>query len=449
MGPKSFSESVHLRTRSPGSASNSHFVFKIGNKSQTQDYFAPNAASVHPNIPNLNQTLDSFSPYIGSIHPNISNLNQTQKNSTIPTNLTLNDPIKVPTLCDWISAELDPNYTSNLLSGWLSPGGVACNYSKTADISIPGLDSESHIELSTGDIHEFVFQALDEAGKPNCVGSDYFEFDVSGDRWKSRPSLKDFNNGTYSFSLQIHPDFAGYYNLTVVLLFRHYEGLRFSPHRFAVDKELRRKPIKFYKSPMQLPQLTTCSKFDFSFLKEIPFSTPQEDRFLREKNFNVVIRDERELNQIRMHGLYIYDPESALNADNNKNLHLRKDALKTIQDCLLVFHPFPKKLLQAFEILNQSESAGQNLPVYLHYSSSTDRARYNLPTADEIAIILPGDGTEKSGMRDIVLHLRGNNGLMRVNEYHPAYLSLHYVLLFPRGELGWKPEMRYWDVRSK
>ncbi|KAF7112593.1 hypothetical protein RHSIM_RhsimUnG0214000 [Rhododendron simsii] len=195
MGPKSFSESVHLRTRSPGSASNSHFVFKIGNKSQTQDYFAPNAASVHPNIPNLNQTLDSFSPYIGSIHPNISNLNQTQKNSTIPTNLTLNDPIKVPTLCDWISAELDPNYTSNLLSGWLSPGGVACNYSKTADISIPGLDSESHIELSTGDIHEFVFQALDEAGKPNC------------------------------------------------------------------------------------------------------------DRFLREKNFNVVIRDERELNQIRMHGV--------------------------------------------------------------------------------------------------------------------------------------------------
>ncbi|KAG5554809.1 hypothetical protein RHGRI_012389 [Rhododendron griersonianum] len=246
------------------SASNSQIVFKIGNKSHTQDYFAPNAASVHPNISNLNQTQDSLSPYIGSIHPNIRNLNQTQKNSTIPTNLTQDEPRKVPAFSDWISVELDPYYTSNLLSGWLSPGGVACNYSKTADILIPDLDSETQIELSTGEIHEFVFQALDEAGKPNCVGGDYFEFDVSGDRWKSRPSVKDFNNGTYSFSLQIHPDFAGYYNLTVVLLFRHYEGLRFSPHRFAVDKELRRKPIKFYKSPMQLPQLTACSKFDFS-----------------------------------------------------------------------------------------------------------------------------------------------------------------------------------------
>ncbi|KAF7124123.1 hypothetical protein RHSIM_Rhsim12G0094200 [Rhododendron simsii] len=143
--------------------------------------------------------------------------------------------------------------------------------------------------------------------------------------------------------------------------------------------------------------------------------------------------------------LYIYDPESALNARNNKNPHLRRDVLKTIQDCLLTFNPFPEKFLRAFEILNQSESVGQNLPAYLHYSSSTDRWRYNLPTANEIAIILPGDGTEKSGMRDIVLHLRGNNGLMRFNECHPAYLPLHYVLLFPRGELGWEPEMRHRD----
>ncbi|KAF7151523.1 hypothetical protein RHSIM_Rhsim02G0194000 [Rhododendron simsii] len=33
--------------------------------------------------------------------------------------------------------------------------------------------------------------------------------------------------------------------------------------------------------------------------------------------------------------LYIYDPESALNARNNRNPHLRRDVLKTIQDCLL------------------------------------------------------------------------------------------------------------------
>ena len=36
---------------------------------------------------------------------------------------------------------------------------------------------------------------------------------------------------------------------------------------------------------------------------------------------------------------------------------------------------------------------------------------------------------------------------MQINECHPAYLPLHYVLLFPHGELGWHPEMKLWDVR--
>ena len=52
------------------------------------------------------------------------------------------------------------------------------------------------------------------------------------------------------------------------------------------------------------------------------------------------------------------------------------------------------------------------------------------------------DGSEVSGMRDIVIHLRGNHELMRVSECHPAYLPLHYVLLFPHGELGWEPGLR-------
>ena len=35
---------------------------------------------------------------------------------------------------------------------------------------------------------------------------------------------------------------------------------------------------------------------------------------------------------------------------------------------------------------------------------------------------------------------------MQINECHPAYLPLHYVLLFPRGELGWELEIKQWDV---
>lgn len=145
--------------------------------------------------------------------------------------------------------------------------------------------------------------------------------------------------------------------------------------------------------------------------------------------------------------LYIYDPDTALLYRCRNNPHLREDVMKIIQDTLLEHNPFPAKYRQAHEILCQPGVGDANIPVRLHYSSAQDRRRYNLPTADEIAVILPGDGNDDpSGMRDILLHLRGQNGLMRINECHPAYLPLHYVLFFPFGELGWEPGLKRWNV---
>ncbi|KAG5552631.1 hypothetical protein RHGRI_010651 [Rhododendron griersonianum] len=146
--------------------------------------------------------------------------------------------------------------------------------------------------------------------------------------------------------------------------------------------------------------------------------------------------------------LYIYDPNSALDIRNRRNPKLRRDVLGTIQDSLLQVNPFVGKFRQAHAILNQLAEREQTLPSHLHYSPSTDRRRYNLPTADEIAVIIPGDGAKVSGLRDIILHLKGNNGLTRINECHPAYLPLHYVMLFPQGELGWGPDFKQWDVSN-
>lgn len=144
--------------------------------------------------------------------------------------------------------------------------------------------------------------------------------------------------------------------------------------------------------------------------------------------------------------LYVYDPDSALAIRNRRNPQLRRDVLQTIQGCLSEVNAFIGKYRQAYAILNQLASTGRHLPAHLHYSSAKDRRRFNLPTTDEVAIVIPEDGSESSGMRDIILHLEGNNGLMRINECHPAYLPLHYVLLFPRGELGWEPDLKQWDV---
>jgi hypothetical protein len=79
-----------------------------------------------------------------------------------------------------------------------------------------------------------------------------------------------------------------------------------------------------------------------------------------------------------------------------------------------------------------------------------DRRRENLPTASEIAAVIPdvGPGWEKRTFRDMRLQLRTENphqlGLRRVDPSHAAYIPLAYVLLFPHGDPGW-----HWGLRLR
>lgn len=71
--------------------------------------------------------------------------------------------------------------------------------------------------------------------------------------------------------------------------------------------------------------------------------------------------------------------------------------------------------------------------------SGADRRRENLPTATELAGILPDEFADES-RRDVLLAVQpGRNGpqLHRVPVTSAAYMPLHYVLLFPYGEHGW------------
>jgi hypothetical protein len=67
---------------------------------------------------------------------------------------------------------------------------------------------------------------------------------------------------------------------------------------------------------------------------------------------------------------------------------------------------------------------------------STDLRRYNAPSVDEIAVLIPGDQSNIVDPRDVVLHNRDGR-LEFINDHHRAYIPLHYVLLFPHGTDGW------------
>ncbi|KIK50668.1 hypothetical protein GYMLUDRAFT_65175 [Collybiopsis luxurians FD-317 M1] len=86
-------------------------------------------------------------------------------------------------------------------------------------------------------------------------------------------------------------------------------------------------------------------------------------------------------------------------------------------------------------------SSNNSACVRLHFLETTDSRRYNLPAVEENAVVLPGPG-EATDHQDIILQHKAGP-LKRIYETNPAYAPLHYVLLFPRGELGWHCRIKY------
>ena len=137
--------------------------------------------------------------------------------------------------------------------------------------------------------------------------------------------------------------------------------------------------------------------------------------------------------------IYIHDPAVQLGMRQRLNQNLDPIIMTSLQAMLHETHPYVLLYRQAFHIMRDRPPGGpQDLAVRLRAERNQDLRRYNLPNAnEEVAAIIPGDGSEeRSNHRDVVLHLSGG-GLKRISHLHPSYSSLHYVLLFPYGEDGW------------
>jgi hypothetical protein len=138
----------------------------------------------------------------------------------------------------------------------------------------------------------------------------------------------------------------------------------------------------------------------------------------------------------------MYDPTIALQMRMNRNSNLRQDTMQSLQTLLTDSHAYTALYKQAYEILREHDDDVEDAEVRLRVIPGNDRRRYNLPTADEVAVILPGDGSSGNG-RDIILRHRApaDSPMLRISDIHPAYTPLYFVLLFPRGENGWHPDL--------
>lgn len=97
------------------------------------------------------------------------------------------------------------------------------------------------------------------------------------------------------------------------------------------------------------------------------------------------------------------------------------DLLSELQLMLRNENAYVKTYRQAIDIINSNPAI--DVSIILHTSvRGADRKCYNAPTADEVAAIMPGDGTDYAGERDIVVSTKQGTRDQHISTMHSTYI---------------------------
>ncbi len=139
--------------------------------------------------------------------------------------------------------------------------------------------------------------------------------------------------------------------------------------------------------------------------------------------------------------LYVYDREHEL-ANRQKRNPDRMDekTLQELQDMMHAHNPYVKEYIKAADMVQQNPS--QDIQLVLKATGTPDPRRYNLPTGNDLAIVIPQVATNKPTYRDVVLYKTANDHpqgytTVCINEMHPMYDPTAYPLLFVFGDKGY------------
>jgi hypothetical protein len=103
-------------------------------------------------------------------------------------------------------------------------------------------------------------------------------------------------------------------------------------------------------------------------------------------------------------------------------------------------NPFAKKFRTARDILSDYEDG--DFIIRIVGAREGDPVQYNLPTTDELAMLVCGDLSLDTFKRDIIIP-KHNRDLKRISSLHPVCMALQYPLLFPFGERGFQIGVPY------
>jgi hypothetical protein len=143
--------------------------------------------------------------------------------------------------------------------------------------------------------------------------------------------------------------------------------------------------------------------------------------------------------------IYIHDGNSEQAIDRRMTVaHLgnpiHRQIFQQLQDMLHQCNPYVHVFLQAFQVIDaKPPHERHNISAHLTVNSNADPRTHNLPTTEEVAVILPS-GAEEGVSKDLIVRYQDGR-LFELNDCNSMYQPLLYVLLFPRGETGWHPEI--------
>lgn len=129
---------------------------------------------------------------------------------------------------------------------------------------------------------------------------------------------------------------------------------------------------------------------------------------------------------------YLFDYINNVYSKGKKD-GLKKEIIQKIIAMLDEVNPYVSKFRQARHRLDDNPKST------LHMRIVSDRLKdgrtYSMPTASEVAALIPGDFQLGMDKRDIVIEEKSGR-LQRISEIHISYLALQYPLIFVYGEDG-------------
>ncbi|XP_049362072.1 uncharacterized protein LOC125826778 [Solanum verrucosum] len=135
--------------------------------------------------------------------------------------------------------------------------------------------------------------------------------------------------------------------------------------------------------------------------------------------------------------LYIYDTDNEIENRIKSLMHeeVETEIVQGISEMLDEHNVLVKSFRMARDRYLEQPQAEFRMRILSERTQ--DGRQYNRPTASEVAGLIVGDLTDANFQRDVIVEHR-KNGLQRITDLHPCFMSMNYPLIHPYGEDGYR-----------